>query len=91
MAGVLHRLRGGLRSEELALQDRVDEAVVFDFGELEERLGAEDAGIVEQDIESPKAFERDLHHVFAGAGERDITDLDDGTLAARVNFLSGDC
>jgi hypothetical protein len=54
--------RSGLGGEELALEDDVEKAVVFDLVDLEERLRREDAGVVEKHVDATKLANRRLHH-----------------------------
>lgn len=49
-------------AKKLALEDDVEEAVVFDLVDLEERLRREDAGVVEQHVDATKLANRRLHH-----------------------------
>ena len=51
---LFHRFGSSLSHEELALEDCIEEPIVFFFGKLQKRLRLEYAGIVDKDIEAPK-------------------------------------
>lgn len=59
-----NRFGASLRHEELAPQDRVEEPVVLASIQVEKRIGAEHAGIVEQDVDPAEVS-------LGGANDRD--------------------
>src|SRR5580704_15484828 len=84
----LHGLRRRLRDEKLALEDDAQETIVFIFGDIEEWLRPEDAGVVEQDVQTAKAIERCLYRCFSCRWQGNVACMGDSTLSGRVDLLS---
>src|SRR5438552_180742 len=71
-AGSLHGFCGRLCDEKLALEDDAQETIVFILGDVEEWLRPEDAGVVEQDVQTAKAIERCLHRCLSGRRQGNV-------------------
>ena len=73
--------------EKLALEDDAQETIVFILGDVEEWLRPEDAGVVEQDVQTAKAIERCLHRCLSGRRQGNVAHMGDSTLSGRVDLL----
>ncbi len=65
----------------------IDEAIILGLVDIEERLRAENAGIVKQNIEAPKPIERDLHHRLTDRRHGNIPDMSDSFLPGGIDRL----
>ena len=76
-----------MRGEERAFENYVNEAVVLGLIDVEEGLRREDAGIVEQHIETTETVNRRFYDCFAGRRQGDIAGMHRDTLARRVDLV----
>src|SRR5712671_4350158 len=82
-----HGFRGRLCNEKLALEYDAQEAIILSLGDVEERLRPEDAGVVEQDVETGEAINRCLHSCFSCRRQDDVPQVSDSALSGRVDFF----
>src|SRR5262249_18508625 len=87
LPGGLHGVGSGLRGEERALENDVEEPVVLRLGHFDERLRREDTGVVEKYIDATETLDRGFHHRFAGRRQSDVAYVHSDTLARRAHPL----
>jgi hypothetical protein len=70
------------------LEDDAQEPIILSLGDLKEWLWPEDAGVVEQDVETAKAIDRCFHCCFASRRESYVSNVRDSALPRCVDFFS---
>ena len=84
---LLHHAEGGLRDVERALQVHVEHDAEILGLELREGLVAQDAGVVDDDVDLAEVVDRGLHDRGAALGRRDGVVVGDGLAAGLVDLL----
>src|SRR5690348_3633045 len=72
-----------------ALEDVVEKTIVLGLGHLEEGLRRENAGIVEQHVETSEPIDRGLYEGLSGRRKGDVAGISDGTLARGIDLTGG--
>ena len=85
---LLHHAERGLRDVERALQVDVEDDLEVLRRELRERLVAQDAGVVDDDVDASEAVDRGLDDRLAALGRRDRVVVGDRLAAGRLDLLA---